>query len=214
MQTGTEYLASTERAVRGLFEGIQSYTAILRRAPLPVFSGMFPGEEARRTAFDTWLNENDEEIRLSMKAQRDFSSESFALATLCGCVLQVAAMGIQCFSRNAAVPADWMETIRPSTSAVPFCVGRRVRGVPVGLIVYAGRNQFAHLNDSELREPNRTVFERLARNHGYRSETPVLDPAFDLRNAQLVNYASNITSLIGWRSYDAYFQDMVGIVGV
>ena len=153
-------------------------------------------------------------MRLSLKAQREFSAEDFALATLCGCVLQIAAMGITWFSKNTAVPSDFAQVLTPSSKAIPFCIGRRLRTVPIGLIVYAGRNQFAHLDEKkELREPNVTVFERLATQHGCSTDTPFRDPAYDLKNGRLVNFSSNLITLLDWRSYDDYAKDMSEIIG-
>jgi hypothetical protein len=214
MESAAEYLRRTESATRKLFEGIGSYVAVLARAPHPVFSGSVTDDADQRAALERWLSDHEEQVRLSLKAQREFSAESFALATLCGCVLQIAAMGIQWFSKNPTVPPDFADVVMPSSKAAAFCIGRRLRTVPIGLIIYAGRNQFAHLDDDVLREPNVTVFERLATQHGYTRDTPVRDPAFDLKNERLINFSSNITALLDWRSYDDYAKDMAEIVGV
>ncbi len=52
------------------------------------------------------------------------------------------------------------------------------------------------------------IFELLAVNHGQTTEGDFQDPAFDLKNGQLVNFAGNITGLLGWRNYAAYAIDM------
>ncbi|NOS78980.1 MAG: hypothetical protein HOP35_13640 [Nitrospira sp.] len=214
MQSANEYLCRTESATRKLFDSIDTYVSALAKAPPPIFSESIANDADHRVALERWFTEHEEQVRLSLKAQHDFSAESFALATLCGCVLQIAATGIQWFSHNRAVPADFGSVIKPSSKAVPFCVGRRVRMVPIGLIIYAGRNQFAHLDENSLREPNLTVFERLATKHGYSTDPAVRDPAFDLRNEYLINFSSNVTALIDWRSYDQYAKDMSAIIGV
>lgn len=214
MESPAEYLSRTESATRTLLDGIEAYIAPLKHAPLSVFGGSFSDEKIARVAFDHWSAEKDEQIQLSLKSQREFLAESFALATLCGCLLQIAAKGIEWFSNNTDIPFDFGSVIKPSSPAVPFCIGRCVRGVPVGLVIYAGRNQFAHFNERELREPNVTIFERLAVNHGETMEGDFKDPAFDLQNGQLVNFAGNITRLLGWRNHDAYATDMRQVLGV
>lgn len=189
MQTAAQYLHRTESATRKLLDGIESYVAVLKLAPRPVFAGSFSSDMGHRVALEQWLTENEEQVRLSLKAQREYSAESFALSTLSGCLLQVAAMGIQWFSSNTTVPPDFEGVIKPSSKPVAFCIGRRIRTVPIGLIIYAGRNQFAHLDETALREPSATIFERLASEHGYPTDTPFRDPAFDLANEQLVNFS-------------------------
>jgi hypothetical protein len=215
IDSAADYLLRTESAARTLLDGIGAYVALLKHAPLPVFGGSFSDEKVARIAFDHWSTKKDKRIQLSLKSQREFLAESFALATLCGCLLQIAAKGIEWFSNNTDIPFDFGSVIKPSSSAVPFCIGRRVRGVPVGLVIFAGRNQFAHLNERELREPNATIFERLAVNHRQTQtmEGHFKDPAFDLQNGQLVNFAGNVTGLLGWRNHDAYATDMRQLLG-
>jgi hypothetical protein len=215
MNTPKEFLTKTESAVRKFFGGVDEYMMIIRRGGPPVFSGTFSTEQKRDNAFEAWLAENDQAIRVSLAAQREFLNESFALGTLCGSILQVAATGIRWFSNNSVIPNDFISAIgKKKKSVSPFCIGRHVRGVPIGLIIYAGRNQYNHMEGEELHEPNRTVFDSLARNHGYSSDTPFLDPAFDLNNKSVINYSSNITALLGWRCYDNYFTDMSQLLGI
>ena len=192
MKTAAEYLEKTESATRKLFEGIDSYLEVIRRL----------------AKYDVWVRENETDIAASLKAQRDFVAESFAHATLCGAVLQVAHKALECYSTNTAVAAEWTSLIRQGTTAVPFCCGRLVRGVPLGLVIYAARNQHAHFDDDELRDPNLSIFNRLATNHGIASPTPFRDPVFDLEHPRLVSFASNVTGLIEWRSYAAYENDI------
>ncbi len=82
--------------------------------------------------------------------------------------------------------------------------------MPIGLVIYAGRNQHIHFEDQNLREPNVEVFRRLATNHGYGKggTTPVVDPAFHLGTESITSFANNITALIEWRSVEAYETDM------
>lgn len=214
MQTVAEYLDKTESAMRKLFEGIDSYLEPLRRSDSLYFVSSVVDDEERRVQRETWLNQNKSAITVSYQAQREFIAESFAQATLCGAALQIAAKALECYSRNNRVPSEWSSVEGLKTKAAAFCCGRLIRGVPLGLVIYAGRNQHIHFNDKALREPNFSVFDRLATNHGFASETPCRDPDFDLANNRLVSFASNITELIGWRTYDAYAQDIRKLLGI
>jgi hypothetical protein len=85
-----------------------------------------------------------------------------------------------------------------------------VRTVPIGLIIYAGRNQHTHFNEPKLTKVNVAVFERLA---DHPEDATVKDPEHDLDNPLLDSYASNITFILGWRSYDAYAADLGSLLG-
>ncbi len=212
METPQEFLSRTESAVQHLFNDIDAYIQILRDAPSPVLVGSYPSEEDHQAALHKWIDENQEQIQQSLAAERQFLSQKYALAILCGSVLQIAWMAIRLYSRNNNVPADFADVINPGTAAAPYCIGRRVRSVPIGLVIYAGRNQYNHADDEHLREPSPTIFERLATNHAYGEG--VRDPAFDLSQRFVWNYSSNITSILGWRTYDAYHDDMRILLGI
>ena len=215
MNTPREFLTRTESAVRKLFAGVDEYIMIIRQGKIPIFSGTFHDRQGHDEAFEAWLSNNDQAINISLAAQRKFLNESFALGMLCGAILQVAATGIRWFSRNSIIPDDFTISIgKQKKGLAPFCIGRYVRNVPIGLIIYAGRNQYNHMEGEELHEPNRTVFDYLARNHGHTSDEPFIDPSFDLNNTSLINYSANVTALLGWRCYDNYFTDMSQLLGI
>jgi hypothetical protein len=208
METSEDYIKRTASAVRKLFEGIDEYTGILRRHGPPVFTSKYGDEESFQKNYEAWLVENDANIQKRRQAEREYLSETFAQGILCGALLQVAAKAIECYSENESIPEDWAEVIRPNNKAVRFCIGRKTRDVPLGLIIYAARNQHTHFEDEELREPNQEVFRRLAERHGITTNQPFADPAFDLKNKSLVSFASNCTALMGWRDYTSYEADI------
>lgn len=202
MQTLDEYLKRTESAVRTLFEGIQKYLSVIDRAHAPIFISSTQNEQEREAELQAWLDKNAGAIQAAREAERRYFEESFALATLCGSVLQTADKAFECFSSNEAIPADWAGIAKPGSA--PYCIGKPIRRVPLGLVVLAGRNQHMHFEDEEPHKLTAAVFERLATYHGRNTDPEIRDPAFDLRNDRLVSYAHNVTALLEWRSYDAY----------
>ena len=208
MQSAAEYLHRTASAVRKLFEGIDSYLGALKQAVPPIFVSSGANRAQADAEFEGWKNRHDAEIKAALQAQRDYFAQSFALATLCGSVLQVAAKAVENFSRNDTVPPDWSALIKPEHKATRYCIGKPVRGVPLGLVLLAGRNQHMHFGDEPLREPNIAIFRRLATYHTTIEEPGYRDPAFDLDNKTLISFAHNITALIGWRGYESYETDM------
>ena len=172
MDSPEEYLRATKSAVLKLFDGINSYNEIFLKKPIPIFnfsSNLTDSAailEARKQAYDNWLLENETAIKLSLQAQKEYFAESFAISALCGSLLQIASMGIQLFSTNEEIAEDLPEILRsvikPKSKVPRFCIGRRVRNVPIGLIIYAGRNQFNHIDEEKLSGVNTTIFNLIA----------------------------------------------------
>jgi hypothetical protein len=217
MNSAEEYLKRTESAVIIIFDGINFYLKILRNAPPPIYIGSDGDTLSQKPAYKNWVDAHKNAIQSSFKAQREFSAESFALATLCGSLLQIAAMGIQLFSENEEMPEDLPEalrsSIRPKSKPIKYCIGRRVRNLPIGLIIYAGRNQFNHMDAEKLGELNKTIFNLLAHNYDGATEQSPRDPAFDLENGLIINFSGNITALLEWRNYESYHSDMKSLIG-
>jgi hypothetical protein len=209
MDTPDEYIDKTKSAAVSLLTGIESYVNVLRSAPSPILMGDQVDEAAR----DVWLDANRASIGSSLEAQRRFVWESFAMANLSGALLQIAATGIRMYSCISQVPMECAD-LPLGNAHKAFCVGRSIRGVPLGLIVYAGRNQYNHLDDDELREPNVAIFNRLAVMRSPQSGEPYRDPAFDLSNPRRpLCLANNMTALIEWRDYVRYEADMKVLLG-
>ena len=207
-----EYLESTESATKKLFEGVQEFLSILYEVETPVFVGSYARDNGFEERYSNWAEENEDKIRAKLVSQERYIDEIFAQSTLCGAILQIAAMGIKKYSRNILISEE-CSAIPGIKNVKKYCVGRKVRNLPIGLIIYAGRNQYNHLDDGSLREPSSTIFETIARVGPSKFvKEPYLDPCFDISNPALVNYASNITALIGWGNYEAYRADMVAML--
>jgi hypothetical protein len=206
MQTFDKYANHTESAVRNIFNSIESYVSILKPSSGITFISSELDLVKQQSEYEAWLLKNKAKINKAKAAQKKFVEESFALDVMCGALLQVADKAIEVYSINTEIPKNLKEIINPSLSK--YCIGRLVRGVPLGLIIYAGRNQHIHYSDSSLREPSKSVFKLLANGHGIKGFESHEDPAFDLQNPALSSFAGNITGLIEWRSYNEYIADM------
>lgn len=215
MQNIGQYLEKTQSAAAKLFEGANSYLAILRDCHT-TFDAPYSSDVDFQHRYDAWYKLNQSRIQADLEAQKLYIGESFAQATLCGAILQLAAKAVECFSKNTKVPLDWKQLINPSNKPVSFCIGRPVRGVPLGLVIYAGRNQHTHFDDQSLREPSLEVFRRLALDHEYSQgrEESFSDPAFDLSNVRNISFATNIVHIMGWSSLEAYEKDMKDLLEV
>lgn len=210
MQTIEQYLDRTESASQKLFEGINGYMVILRDAMPLTFISSTLDKDLFEKEYASWRQENEAELNARLEAENSYIDESFALANLCGAVLQTASMGINQFSARQPVPPTFQGIMEEGWSATKYCIGREVRGVPIGLIILAGRNQYNHFDERpRLKNPAKKVFQLLADMGKSDQGKPLIDPAFNLQNDRLICFASNITGLLGWDSYDDYRKDMI-----
>jgi len=212
MRTASIYLAQTETAVTKLFEGIESYVDLLKPIEGTAFVGTASSKEEFQKMYDAWAVANAAKLEAARRAQQEFSEQIFAMATLSGAVLQVAAKAIELYSKNKIVEEKLKGIVGSNKSAIPFCIGREVKnGIPIGLAIYAGRNQHMHFNEDSLSSANSAIFDALSSLPGH---PEIKDPALELANPFLESHANNITYIIGWRTYEAYFKDMHSLLGV
>jgi len=156
MQIFNEYLTKTESAVRLLFGGIDSYSVVLREITGVTFVTPQPFGPAFDAEFSAWQLANANALAVAREAERKYVAESFALDTLCGAVFHVAEKALEIYSTNTTVPPEWADVA--TSRKARYCIGRRVRTVPLGLVIYAARNKHAHYNENSLHEPSATVF--------------------------------------------------------
>lgn len=208
MDTINEFLEQTKSAVQTLFEGVNNYLKILYEVEAISFSCDCGDVEEYKEKYKIWAEKNKEKIQNKINIQDRYINEIFAQSILCGSIIQIASMAIKKYSRNKLVP-EILQELPKINSAKKYCIGREVRGIPIGLLIYTARNQYNHLDENYLREPSKSILKKAATLKPLKGGTDIyIDPAFDINNPNLINYASNITALIGWRSYQQYTIDM------
>ena len=197
MNSIQEYLKRTESAVKKIYEAIDSYDIPLHSVEKPTF--VYWGEETDEVEqrFQTWERENQEAIALSLKSEKDFITEIFAMATLSGTILQFAHKAIEVFSENKSTHPLFKDIIAQNSRYAKFCIGREIDNIPLGLIVYAGRNQAQHYNDEKYGAITTSVFDLLANYYSPTFEKHFVNDYFDLSNPNLTIYAINIIWHLG-----------------
>jgi len=205
------YIKETEPAARQLFESRAYYRKILEEMPKPVFvsSTSFENKAAWDREFSEWYEANKAEVEESRAKSREYFGLYFSNATLCGSIIQIASMAVELFSQNHQVPESCQRLVKPGQKAAKYCIGREVHGLPVGIVIYAARNQYNHWDDARPHKITKAIFEALALGHGH---GPERDPAFDLANPSLEIYSHNVLGLLEWSSYDAYEQDIRALI--
>ncbi|HSB06454.1 MAG TPA: hypothetical protein VLK23_14815 [Thermodesulfobacteriota bacterium] len=196
-----EYLKKTEHAVLHLYQGLASCWAYYERA-LQFWDVTKAGQPLSP--------EKKANLDLYLKLAGKYLDLKFSEATFAGSILQVAAMGIRYFSRNETIPASCVRIVPPTTSnAIAFCVGKELYGLPVGLIIYAARNQYNHW-DEKPHDVTMNVFGALS---NIFHDSILYDLAFDISNPSITIYANEVLlAVLGWNTYAKYeaeFQDLL-----
>ena len=207
--TAQEYLAQTEQAAKQLFNALQYYQRLLKGVLGPSFVSNASDDKKREKEFQDWYEKNRDAIEAARRRQREYLGQTISEGAICGSILQIAFMGIKSFSKQKVLPDGCQGLLKKDDYRVTFCVGREIRGVPIGLIIYAARNQYNHLDEKLNNNVAQAVFERIAT---HRTGGKYKDPAFDLDNAVLENYSHNIVNLLDWNNYDAYLNDIKKVI--
>jgi hypothetical protein len=154
--------------------------------------------------------EEKEKLGRSLELLRRYGELKFSEAMFAGAILQAAYIAIRLYSPSKSVPASCVDFSLPA-SAASFCIGKLRHDVPIGLVVYAGRNQYAHWDDKEPLKATRAIFATLDASF---QNKPLCDLAFDLKNLTTNIYSAEVLHLaLGWTSYETYLAEMKGAVG-
>jgi len=194
------YLEDTEPAVRHLFLGLASYYS----TPLPSIL-----QYRDETGVIRMTREENEEF---LKAYDGHFALETARAALAGSILQIAYSGLKQYPSDNIVTPQFSDL---GVDGVPrsnaFCVGRLVRNLPIGLLIYAGRVQYSHWEEGEPTNPIvRQVFRELAISY---SDDPYFDMAYVLDYPTPRPVSHYLVWLeFGWHSYDLYLQDMTKLL--
>lgn len=215
MQDARTYMEDTRPAVEGLFRLLNQYDWQGMREIVAVINSKTEGELAANKA--------------------NLGSKDIAREVIAGSILQIAYVAIAKYACPAAKSSNVIsfesginklmkaesghvrKDIKKKTFELPkkFCIGRDFGLLPLGMIVYAGRNQYNHFYDGKrLCLVNELVFNHLLQLY----PNPRSGFSFDLCPNQLFSYS--ILAALGWidnkseLAYDAYKRDMCDVLQV
>lgn len=157
MEDARSYLDSIAPAAEALFKTLSDY-----------------GWTKMRAFVDITKVKTREELEVF---NREYGAIDIAREVISGSILQLAYFGIKQFGvftgkstgaihfeaemnrllRECSKPRMNKEFFLPQA----FCVGRDIGDLPLGMIVYAGRNQYNHYDDERLTVVNEVVFNHL-----------------------------------------------------
>ena len=208
--TSAEYLQKTEHAVRHAYDGLDScwgyYEEALQHSEPPIKKDGFLVWEPPKTP--------DEKAKLDsyLKLAGKYFDLKISEAMFAGFILQAAYTAIRLYSRNQIIPSSCKNIVQSSAKKriIPFCIGRERHGLPTGLIVYAGRNQYCHWDEEKSHESTRRIFGKLSEAF---FDSPLSDLAFDLTNPTIPLYAGEVLfTALGWDTYKKYLGEMTEIL--
>lgn len=211
MDNARSYMRATRPATEGLFKLLNAYSWDKMRAFVDLTNS--------RTFHELERN------------GQSFSSTDVARDVIAGSILQIAYVALNRYavpsgkSKNALhFEAEINRLIKENSSArnkgpfsLPeeFCVGRDIGHLPMGTLIYAGRNQYNHFGKERLSVVNEVVFNHL---HAM-WPSPPNGLTFDLYKEKRI-HSYSILAALGWNDsatdpgYSAYERDMSEILGI
>lgn len=210
MNTIEDYISQTKSAVKKLYEAHDSYYELLRTPKRPGFTCWGdPDSEVNKKAYDKWRRGNEKAIHARIEKDDEFVFEFFARSTLLSSILQFGFWGIEKFSKNVIVAKGFEDIIESNSKQLKFCIGRQYENIPIGLIVYAGRNQAIHFDDKEYNRVTTRVFDLLSNWYSPTFKKLYKNDSFDLKNPNVINFAENIIHILHWQTYEIYERDLL-----
>ncbi|WP_445426213.1 hypothetical protein [Alishewanella sp. HL-SH06] len=216
-----EYVAQTEHAVKGMFEILSYYDGLFKASveyrPHTALRHSDNKQECQHI-YEQWLNQPDINKKV-LEAERisiELSASLFSRHVISGSILQIAFKAIELFSSNKEPKSECAFLFEGVDSKkrpkyYKFLVGRLIKRVPIGLIIYAGRNQYNHFDEAALKDRvNINVFEALALEDGsmFDDGMDFKNPSFDLEYAPIIVRSSIMLSALGWKTYPDYYDDI------
>jgi len=199
MRSVEAYIKDTEIAVQHFFFALQDYAALTVPPSLADHA-----DEIK----DGGLIFNNDTAKVYFQELVGSHRLDFAKATLCGSILQVAYKAIDQYSENEDIDSECSALhVSPATTAVKFCVGRHINGIPLGLLVYAARIQYNHWDEgTPTNRVAKAVFHKLK--FHYLSDC-MFDMAYEIDwpEPHPVSHHVLLHELC-WMTYEDYFQDM------
>ena len=193
METGRSYVERTKPAAEGLFKLLNGYAWEKMRAFVEIIKVRTRGELDARKG--------------------DFEATDVAREVIAGSILQLAYFAIDSFAEFEGksegalhFESEMNRLVRESpkprmkgTFSLPekFCVGRDIGDLPLGMLVFAGRNQYNHYGEGRLSVVNEVVFNAL---HQMWPE-PVNGRSFNLYDGKRFRSYSVLWAL-GWVAND------------
>jgi hypothetical protein len=208
------YLEAVDSVARRLFEARADYHEIINDLfkdsipPIFVHNRNNPEEVIARD-HAAWLEQKHIKIKKekSDAAIENITNEQFALSIIDGSLLQIACKGIELYSDNTHNTSPLPNL---SDKACKFSVGEKIRGIPAGLIIYAGRNHYNHLEDGKrLRKPTKEIVSLL--NVNYLQYKPNILFDFDSYNELPRNLTTSFISILGWDNAKDFRETLMSI---
>ncbi|MCW9705778.1 hypothetical protein [Fodinibius salsisoli] len=215
-----QYLKQTKYAIEQLLQNFSFYSSLYRdlyeknrKVDSLIFDDYIadPEHPDYKNEIKRWQRNNHEDQKEFCKALSKIDGAGTSKNAIAGAILQIAFMGINIYSNNDSIPETCEELHNSLTKSGSklnlrkFGVGKTVWGkLPMGLVIYAGRNQYNHFDEHPNFE-NELVEKILDRLATFRDE----DKIFKTNHIKKHNTAQHILGILHWQSYGDYKKDMI-----
>jgi len=206
--TPRKYVKEITHAAKQLFEGLSYYHKYLTAIETPIFTTMYDDEAEFERKYKEWAKKNRKKLKEYDKNLQKYFGYAISKAALCGAILQIAFTGMKLHARpRKKVPASCKAIFKgkENSEAKKYCIGRMVHDIPMGLIIYAARNQYSHMDDKVYNPVTTNVFEHLTT---FGTGGKYRNPQFDLQVRKKEIYADNVLAILEWDNLETFLKDM------
>jgi hypothetical protein len=191
------YIRDTGLAVNHLFVGLNEYNKLKLKSICDFLDK------------DGYIVMSEDENEEFIKKYQEYYSLEIAKATLAGSILQVACVGIDIYSetRNQLNEEYIKLGVKSGGKTSKYCIGKIIKGIPEGLLIYAGRIQYNHWGEGEPNnEVAKNIFMKL---ESYYYQNPLFDLAYCLgwNNERPISHFI-LQNELEWNTYDDYLISM------
>ena len=193
--SASKYLEETEPAVRHLFTALEHYVKLN------------PRQNDSKKRKNGTPQARREVIKYLGKGHNG-AGRDIAKATICGAIVHMAYSGIRQYSKSGTIPRACTDLEIPAEdNSAKFYIGRKIHGIPMGLIVYAAQQQFSNWEEgTPSNQTAKSVFEHL---RSVRKKDIWQDLIYELDWPAKRPVSHHVLlQELNWHAYEDYLADM------
>lgn len=207
MNLPQKYYEQTEHAARQLIKNLNFYDELLDKGV--IVSPFWADNENWNDKAENWYKENQDKIENSGDYLKEFAGSQISRDVISGSLLQIAYMGLKLYAPKIPInklPALINEKIDKSGQQylAKFSHGRKVWNLPIGLIVYASRNQYNHFEDKSYNTLTQTIVDEMTKHD------PMIPEILKKDEARSISY--RVVEKLGWKYFRNFENDIKDLI--
>lgn len=209
MKDPQDYFNQIQHSGKQLISNFSYYDRLLEKGI--VVSPFFPENESGNKQARNWFEENRVQIKQSGEYLNEYSGSQISRDVISGALLQIAYMALKLFAEKIEIselPKFVKENIKENwhQSLTKFSHDRKVWGLPIGLLIYAARNQYNHFEERSYNNPTQSIINEICR------KDPMTRFFLDKYETRPISYI--VIEVLGWQDHQNFETDIKELIGI